>query len=257
MKLQIASDLHLEFPKNREWLEANPLIPKGDILILAGDIVCGRSIEKAQPFYQQISQNFPFIISSMGNHEFYHGTIDDAYPEFSQKISQNHLKLNNSVYIMDEVKFIVTVLWSFIPDDKIDIVNKRVNDYKLISKSNDEGVKIPIKIEDTNNLFDQSVKFIKEELKRPYEGKIVVLTHHLPSMDILPPELVESNIRNAYASDLNDLILSNPNIQAWICGHSHSSDISKVGNTTIVRNPLGYVRLGQEWYFENDFIIEV
>ena len=58
MKIQYASDLHLEFSQNSKYLKENRLSVKGDILLLAGDIsyIGDRRLNK-NPFWDWAADN--------------------------------------------------------------------------------------------------------------------------------------------------------------------------------------------------------
>lgn len=46
MLIQYCSDLHLEFPVNKKYLNANPVKPEGEILLLGGDIIPFAGLKK-------------------------------------------------------------------------------------------------------------------------------------------------------------------------------------------------------------------
>ena len=73
MRIQYASDLHLEFRENWRILrEQGPMDVKGDILVLAGDIgYLGDANYSEHPFWDWVSENYQQVIVALGNHEFY------------------------------------------------------------------------------------------------------------------------------------------------------------------------------------------
>jgi len=83
MKIQYASDLHLEFRDNSRYLRDKSMIPVGDILLLAGDIgYLGDDNYSLHPLWDWVSDNFRQTLVIPGNHEFYKngdvGTIQDG-----------------------------------------------------------------------------------------------------------------------------------------------------------------------------------
>ncbi len=87
--LQYCSDLHLEFPENKSFLEDNPIQPMGDLLVLCGDIVPFSEIHKFDSFFDELAKKFKQIYWIPGNHEYYHSTIDQRTGNFCEEIRKN------------------------------------------------------------------------------------------------------------------------------------------------------------------------
>ena len=62
MKIQYCSDLHLEFPVNKEYFITNPIKPEGEILLLAGDIIPFAEIAKENDFFNFSNPLMNFVM---------------------------------------------------------------------------------------------------------------------------------------------------------------------------------------------------
>ncbi|MDD3562210.1 MAG: metallophosphoesterase [Candidatus Cloacimonetes bacterium] len=257
MKIQIVSDLHLEFPANRAWLSENPLLPKADLLLIAGDLCTLKQFEQIQPFIDGFSRDFALVISTYGNHEFYGSNIESAYPFVNKEIAERHFRLNNAVYVHEDIRIIASLLWSHIPVHAKFKVEHGLNDYRFIYKDGPRGTETHILTEDSNGYHDLSLSFIQETLAQPFAGKTVLLTHHLPSFQCEPEQFRGSDLSTGFVSNLDDLILSHPEISLWAHGHAHDFDDRYIGKTRVVRNPLGYVDHGEQRDFRRDFVVEL
>lgn len=217
-------------------MEENPLIPEGDVLLLAGDIVVGKYRDRAEPFYETVRRDFDFIIETMGNHEFYHGEPARAYPDSFERLAKNHVRLNNRSIEHGGVKFIVSVLWTHVAKHEAPVIESGLNDYHLIRHDHESGAS-PIDSTTTNRFNEISVAFIESELKKPHPGKIVVMTHHLPSFNCIIEKYEGHPLNAGFANHLDALIESH-HIDLWVHGHSHDFFDKVIGGTRIVRNPL-------------------
>jgi Icc-related predicted phosphoesterase len=67
--------------------------------------------------------------------------------------------------------------------------------------------------------------------------KIIVVTHYLPTQDLLHPKYKRGHFnfgKSAYVSNLDDMIYNyNFLIRFWLCGHSHMSRFTRIGNTLL------------------------
>ena len=134
MKIQYASDLHLEFEQNTDYLKENPMKVTGDILILAGDIhVIDSPNFMENPFWDWASKNYKQVIVAYGNHEYYNtcdlGTMKDGY---KFKIRDNIYYYYNCVITLEDIDIIVSTLWSYIHKENEEACVYGVNDFRMI-----------------------------------------------------------------------------------------------------------------------------
>ena len=265
MKIQYASDLHLEFYDNSKFLRTHPLKPVGDILILAGDIEClNRDHYYFNSFWDYVSDNFKEVIVVVGNHEYYKGY--DLAKNRSGKICS--VRKNVSYYYnahlkIDEVSFILSPLWSIIPNDQADIAARGVSDFHRIIYNG-----FNFTVEEFNKEHNRCISFIKREIdlinnslqlnksENVKRNKIVVVTHHVPSFLLSSTDFSGSKISGVFNVELSKYIESSC-IDYWIYGHSHRSINKTIGNTQCISNQLGYVFYDEHHNFDNSRIIEL
>jgi len=245
MKIQYASDLHIEFPENKEFLRNNPLKPIGDILILAGDIVPFAVLKKNLDFFSYLSDNFENTYWIPGNHEYYHSDMADKSGTFHEKIKDNVHLLNNTIVQHGDVDLIFSTLWSHIGLANQWKIENSLSDFRVIHY---KGNKLTTEI--YNQMHRECATFIKQALHAK-ASKSIVVSHHAPTFYNYPDKFKGDALNEAFAVELFDLIESiGPD--CWIYGHTHcnTKDFT-IANTTVLTNQLGYVSYDEHHDFRN------
>lgn len=236
MRYRIISDIHLEFTKNgAKWI--HKLIPStksDDILILAGDI--GNPCSKLYKlFISTIAPYYRNVIIIAGNHEFYQHAlnplnnqikrygitmmeVDETLRRLANLYPNVHF-LQKDELIIDKVRFLGCTLWTHPLSDRL------INDYVYIRDFNHEQRLC---------LFEDHKTWLTQKLSEKTPFKTVVITHHLPTAQLLSGR---SDKDDFYFSDLESLL---PSANYWICGHSHGHCDLMVNNCHCIKNAIGY-----------------
>lgn len=257
MKFQIVSDLHLEF-------NLNVSIPNtgADVLCLVGDTCLARHLrrylidkhlnnaedqENANryfEFFDHISKQFDRVIYIIGNHEHYSGRWDDTANWIREALAPwpNITLLDNNWIDLGNIRVIGTTLWTNLnqqdPLTMLSIKNM-MNDYHAITIKNGNAYH-KLRPIDTVLANEKAVQTIKTGSEQ-WAGDIVVLGHHPPSRISIHPKYSDQKIMNdAYCNNLDEYIISQPNIKLWCCGHVHHRHWYYLGSTLVVCNPYGY-----------------
>ena len=253
VKIQYASDLHLEFMENTLYLETHPLQPVADILVLAGDTgyLDDEGFVK-HPFWDWASENFKEVIVIPGNHEFYLGyDLEQLYDGWCMEIRHNIRCYYNAVkHLSDDTDLIVSTLWGYIEPQDAFSTERRVNDFHRIK---DCGV--VINSERFNQEHAKCRAFIEKAVSESQAKHIVVATHHVPSFQLVSPDFKGSPINGAFTAELGNFIAYS-RIDYWIYGHSHRNIDRIIGNTQCVSNQLGYVSHGESESFDSKKCID-
>ena len=252
IKLQHASDLHLEFPANKKFLKLNPLKPVGDVLILAGDIVPFAVMSKHKDFFSYVADHFKTTWWLPGNHEYYHFDIAEKCGVLNEKIRSNVFLVNNTSVVHENTRLIFSTLWSKISPGHQWQIERNLNDFHLIKH---KGFRFSA--EQYNQLHIESIAFLQNELKTVKEEKVAVFSHHCPTFLNYPEQYKGDVLNEAFAVELYDLIEAS-GIACWVYGHHHSNTPEfNIGNTKLINNQLGYVQQNEHLNFEFNKCIDV
>ena len=232
MKLRILSDLHVEF----EDFEPPPA--EADAVVLAGDIhLRHHGLDWARDKFPDLP-----VLYVLGNHEYY-GRAMPAHLEKlkSMAAGSNVNVLENEALGIGGVTFLCCTLWTDFALHGNSPLHEFtawqvMTDYRVIRVS---PTYRRLRTRDTAALHRRSATWLAETARQHRGEKIVVITHHAPSIASLPEDFRGNPVSAAYASNRDELV-EQCGAELWIHGHLHSQSDYSIGDTRVVCNPRGY-----------------
>lgn len=242
MKIQLMSDLHIEFRPGQKSL--GYINPEADVVVIAGDACDYTNSPRLLSMLRSSDLAGKEVYYVPGNHEFYRAPSTAHTLQSLQETFGGLKELGVRVAYLDSfktrlrasegspVRFVLATLWSDLSNPMDALAAGCLNDFRVPG----------LTIDWYNEQHQLHKAFIKAQLEAAAKagGKTVVVTHHCPSHLSTPERFKGDSLGPCFVSDLTGLMHGAEAPVLWMHGHTHHAFDYAVGGTRIVCNPLGY-----------------
>jgi Icc-related predicted phosphoesterase len=131
------------------------------------------------------------------------------------------------------------------------LAQSMMSDYQVI-RSSDKAALTPW---ETRDIHRVQRAWLSNEVTKPFSGKTVVVTHHLPLPLSIHEKYRGDALNPCFASDLSALVRAP--VDLWVHGHTHESMDYEISGTRVVCNPRGYLPEDPNHNFEPGLLVEI
>ncbi|MSU90863.1 hypothetical protein GE300_14765 [Rhodobacteraceae bacterium 2CG4] len=229
------SDLHREFgssdhpvPFPEPTRDVN--LTNIDAILIAGDLHAG---DEHVSSLVEIEERWGVpVISTRGNHAFYHDDFASLPGRHARLAAEARTQgrrvhvLDRETLVLGDTRILGATLWADFEvlrpnPDRLEATmygaRHLMNDYRKVLAEPDGDLLMPSATA-AQHRADRA--WLAQELAKPWDGRTLVMTHHIPVPEALAPEAGKGEMAPAYVSDLRHDMLRFP-IDAWVSGHSH------------------------------------
>ena len=254
MRIQFVSDIHLEIEPIKKLSEF--LKPTAPYLALCGDICAYYKKERLQTFLQYCSKHWTRVFYIAGNHEYYNlprkhlkdvggprsmADVETWLRTECAKFPNVNFLQKECVQLPEENCVVVgCTLWTEVSGFATKEAQQLMNDYRLIWAS--AGGTNPVSVADLNTVHADHFSWLQATIGQIHTmapgARIVVLTHHLPTLQMISSKFAGNPLNSCFASNALERLSVKPH--CWIFGHSHIRDWKSIAGTLCAINSHGY-----------------
>lgn len=249
------SDLHIE----HRAFDLPPLAQfadQPDAVLLAGDT---DKHPKHFDFAKRVCDTYDCpVVMINGNHEYYDNNIDDVPAQEAAALADLHAQgypihmLRGQPVVIAGARIIGATLWTdYNLGSPMEFAARQAGLHNISDFSRIKKGKFPhtkhIEPLDTVVMHVDEKENILRFLDEKFDGPTVVMSHHMPALELISARYNEPLMNPAFASDMLKTLVWK-NFDAWIYGHTHHGEeisfaVDNEPNTPARRfltNPRGY-----------------